>query len=446
MITEIEELLEAKDYHGLRSTMTDKPPQDIALLFEELPADQLPLLFRILPKEYAAECFVELDAEVQETLINSFSDNELSEVFENLFVDDTVDIIEEMPANVVKRIIASAPTDVRQQINMILRYPKNSAGTIMTTEFVELKETMTEEDVFKNIRRSGVDKETIYDCYVTDARRHLIGVFSVKTLLTADWDEDVTVADFMEEDVIAANVYDDKEDVAKQIKKYGFMALPVVDKEHRLVGIVTYDDAMEVIEEESTEDIEMMAAITPTDKPYLRTGVFETFRKRIPWLVILMLTSIVTSEILQYFEDALAANALLMAFVPMLMNTGGNAGGQVSVSIIRALSLDEVRMRDIFRIIWKELRVALICGAVLAVVNFGKMLLIDRVSIPVAAVVSMTVLVLVPIAKIVGGVLPMGAKKIGLDPAIMASPFITTVVDALALLVYFRMASIFLGL
>jgi len=446
VITEIEELLEAKDYHGLRSTMTDKPPQDIALLFEELPAEQLPLLFRILPKEYAAECFVELDAEVQETLINSFSDNELSEVFENLFVDDTVDIIEEMPANVVKRIIASAPTDVRQQINMILRYPKNSAGTIMTTEFVELKETMTEEDVFKNIRRSGVDKETIYDCYVTDARRHLIGVFSVKTLLTADWDEDVTVADFMEEDVIAANVYDDKEDVAKQIKKYGFMALPVVDKEHRLVGIVTYDDAMEVIEEESTEDIEMMAAITPTDKPYLRTGVFETFRKRIPWLVILMLTSIVTSEILQYFEDALAANALLMAFVPMLMNTGGNAGGQVSVSIIRALSLDEVRMRDIFRIIWKELRVALICGAVLAVVNFGKMLLIDRVSIPVAAVVSMTVLVLVPIAKIVGGVLPMGAKKIGLDPAIMASPFITTVVDALALLVYFRMASIFLGL
>lgn len=446
MITEIEELLEAKDYHGLRSTMTDKPPQDIALLFEELPAEQLPLLFRILPKEYAAECFVELNAEVQETLINSFSDNELTAVFENLFVDDTVDIIEEMPANVVKRIISSAPSDVRQQINMILRYPKNSAGTIMTTEFVELKETMTEEDVFKNIRRSGVDKETIYDCYVTDARRHLIGVFSVKTLLTADWDEDVTVADFMEEDVISANVYDDKEDVAKQIKKYGFMALPVVDKENRLVGIVTYDDAMEVIEEESTEDIEMMAAITPTDKPYLRTGVFETFRKRIPWLVILMLTSIVTSEILQYFEDALAANALLMAFVPMLMNTGGNAGGQVSVSIIRALSLDEVHMKDIFRIIWKELRVALICGVVLAVVNFAKMLIIDRVSIPIAAVVSLTVLVLVPLAKIVGGVLPMGAKKIGLDPAIMASPFITTVVDALALLVYFKMASIFLGL
>ncbi len=446
MITEIEELLEAKDYHGLRSTMTDKPPQDIALLFEELPADVLPLLFRILPKEYAAECFVELDAEVQETLINSFSDNELTAVFENLFMDDTVDIIEEMPANVVKRIISTAPSDVRQQINMILRYPKNSAGTIMTTEFVELKETMTEEDVFKNIRRSGVDKETIYDCYVTDARRHLIGVFSVKTLLTADWDEEVTVSDLMVEDVISANVNDDREDVAKQIKKYGFMALPVVDKENRLVGIVTYDDAMDVIEEESTEDIEMMAAITPTDKPYLRTGVFETFRKRIPWLVILMLTSIVTSEILQYFEDALAANALLMAFVPMLMNTGGNAGGQVSVSIIRALSLDEVRMKDIFRIIWKELRVALICGVVLAVVNFAKMLIIDRVSVDVAGVVSLTVLVLVPMAKIVGGVLPMGAKKIGLDPAIMASPFITTVVDALALLVYFKMASIFLGL
>lgn len=446
MITEIEEMLEARDYHGLRNLMTDNPPQDIALLFQELPADELPLLFRILPKEYAAECFVELDAEVQETLINSFSDNELVAVFDNLFVDDTVDIIEEMPANVVKRIISHAPSDVRQQINMILRYPKNSAGTIMTTEFVELKENMTEEDVFKNIRRSGVDKETIYDCYVTDTRRHLIGVFSVKTLLTADWDEDVTVADFMVEDVISANVYDDREDVAKQLKKYGFMALPVVDKENRLVGIVTYDDAMEVIEEESTEDIEMMAAITPTDKPYLRTGVFETFQKRIPWLVILMLTSIVTSEILQHFEDALAANALLMAFVPMLMNTGGNAGGQVSVSIIRALSLDEVHMRDIFRIIWKELRVALMCGVVLAVVNFAKMLVIDQVSVAISAVVSLTVLILVPLAKIVGGVLPMGAKKIGLDPAIMASPFITTVVDALALLLYFKVASIFIGL
>ncbi|MBE6598878.1 MAG: magnesium transporter [Ruminococcaceae bacterium] len=445
MITEIEELLEAKDYRGLRGILAEMPPPDIALLFEELPAENFPLLFRILPKELAAECFVELDPEVQETLINSFSDNELTEVFENLFLDDTVDIIEEMPANVVKRIIATSPSDVRQQINRILRYPKNSAGTIMTTEFVELKETMTEEDVFKNIRRSGVDKETIYDCYVTDARRHLIGVLSVKTLLTTDI-EDAVVGDLMEEDVISANVYDDREDVAKQIKKYGFMALPVVDRENRLVGIVTYDDAMDVIEEESTEDIEKMAAITPTDKPYLRTGVFETFRARIPWLIILMLTSIVTSEILQYFEDALAANALLMAFVPMLMNTGGNAGGQVSVSIIRALSLDEVRMRDIFRIIWKELRVALICGVTLAVVNFAKMLVIDRVSVSIALVVSLTVLILVPVAKIVGGVLPMGAKRIGLDPAIMASPFITTVVDALALLLYFRVASVFIGL
>ncbi len=445
MITEIEELLEQKDYRGLRSTMSEMPPQDIALLLEEMPAENLPLLFRILPKELAADCFVELEPEMQETLINSFSDNELTEVFENLFLDDTVDIIEEMPANVVKRIIATAPSDVREQINRILRYPKNSAGTIMTTEFVELKETMTEEDVFKNIRRSGVDKETIYDCYVTDSRRHLIGVFSVKTLLTTDM-ENMTVGDLMEEDVIFANVDDDREDVAKQLRKYGFMALPVVDGEHRLVGIVTYDDAMDVIEEESTEDMEMMAAITPTDKPYLRTGVFETFRKRIPWLIILMLTSIVTSEILQHFEDALAANALLMAFVPMLMNTGGNAGGQVSVSIIRALSLDEIQMRDILRIMWKELRVALICGVTLAFVNFGKMLVIDRVSVSIAVVVSLTVLLLVPVAKIVGCALPMGAKKIGLDPAIMASPFITTVVDAIALLLYFRVASILIGL
>lgn len=445
MITEIQALIEKKDFHGLRSYMTDKPPQDIALLFEEMPADALPLLFRILPKEYAAECFVELSADVQKTLINEFSDSELSAVIENLFVDDTVDIIEEMPANVVKRIIANSSSDMREQINRILRYPKNCAGTIMTTEFVELKATMTQEDVLKNIRRSGVDKETIYDCYVTDAGRHLIGVFSVKDLLVTDM-EDITVGDLMEEDVISANALDDREDVAKRLKKYGFMALPVVDNENRLIGIVTYDDAMDVIEEESTEDIEKMAAIMPTDKPYLRTGVIETWKKRIPWLLILMVSSLVTSKILQYFENALAANAVLIAFVPMLMDTGGNAGGQVSVTIIRSLSLEEIRMRDIFRIIWKELRVAVCCGVTLSAVNFLKMLIIDRVSVAVATVVCVTVVVVIIVAKIVGCILPMAAKRVGLDPAIMASPFITTIVDAIALLVYFRVASMILGI
>lgn len=445
MITEIQALIEKKDFHGLRSFMTDKPPQDIALLFEEMPADALPLLFRILPKEYAAECFVELSADVQKTLIDEFSDSELSAVIENLFVDDTVDIIEEMPANVVKRIIANSSSDMREQINRILRYPKNCAGTIMTTEFVELKATMTQEDVLKNIRRSGVDKETIYDCYVTDAGRHLIGVFSVKDLLITDM-EDITVGDLMEEDVISANALDDREDVAKRLKKYGFMALPVVDNENRLIGIVTYDDAMDVIEEESTEDIEKMAAIMPTDKPYLRTGVIETWKKRIPWLLILMVSSLVTSKILQYFENALAANAVLFAFVPMLMDTGGNAGGQVSVTIIRSLSLEEIRMRDIFRIIWKEFRVAICCGITLSAVNFLKMLFIDRVSVAVATVVCITVVAVIIVAKIVGCILPMAAKRIGLDPAIMASPFITTIVDAIALLVYFRVASMILGI
>lgn len=445
MITEIQTMLDKKDFHGLRSYMTDKPPQDIATLFEEIPADMLPLLFRILPKEYAAECFVELNADVQQTLINEFSDNELSAVVDNLFVDDTVDVIEEMPANVVKRIIANVSPDMREQINRILRYPKNCAGTIMTTEFVELKASMTQEDVLKNIRRSGVDKETIYDCYVTDSVRRLIGVFSVKDLLIADR-EDVTVGDLMVDDVISANAMDDREDVARKLKKYGFMALPVVDNENRLIGIVTYDDAMDVIEEESTEDIEKMAAIMPTDKSYLRTGVFETWKKRIPWLLILMISSLVTSKILQYFEDALAANAALIAFVPMLMDTGGNAGGQTSVTIIRSLSLDEIHMRDIFRIIWKELRVSLCCGVTLSAVNFLKLLFIDRVSVEVALVVSITVLVVIIVAKFVGCVLPMAAKRIGVDPAIMASPFITTIVDAIALLVYFRVAAIILGI
>ena len=445
MITEIEELLEAKDYHGLRSTMTDKPPQDIALLFEELPAEQLPLLFRILPKEYAAECFVELDAEVQETLINSFSDNELSEVFENLFVDDTVDIIEEMPANVVKRIIASAPTDVRQQINMILRYPKNSAGTIMTTEFVELKSWMTREQVFRNIRESGVEKETVYDCYVTDASRHLIGVISVKDLIMSE-DENPTVDELMATEVIAANVLEDREDVVDIMKKYGFVALPVTDGENRLVGIVTSDDALTVIEDESTEDIEIMAAITPSEKTYFRTTVFETWKMRIPWLLFLMISSVFTSKILQYFEGQLTANGALIAFMPMLMGTAGNAGGQVSVTIIRCLSVGEVRMGDILKIIWKEFRVSILCGITLAVVNFLKMLAVDNVSIGVALTVSITISLTVIVAKFIGGILPVVAKRIGLDPAVMASPFITTICDVVSLLLYFRVAAMILGI
>ncbi len=445
MIDEISIMLQNREFYKLRSSLSEYEAADIALLFAEMPQETLGILFRLLPKEYAAEVFVELDTELQETLLRTFSDAELEEVFDQLFVDDTVDIIEEMPANVVKRILDSADPEKRAQINKILKYPKYSAGSLMTTEFVELKTHMTCEDVFKNIKRSGVKKETIYDCYVTDSSRHLIGVLSVKDLLLAEDDND-TVESLMLTDPISAGVLDDEEVVASTLKKYGFMALPVVDNENRLVGIITYDDAMDVLEESSSEDMEMMAAITPTDKPYLRNTVWETWKNRIPWLLILMLSSTFTSKILQHFEDALVQCAALTAFIPMLMGTGGNAGGQVSVTVIRGLSLGELRMGDVFRILWKELRVALLAGGTLALVNFCKMLAFDNVTMLVATVVSVTVFSVVILAKLVGGLMPILAKRLGCDPAVMANPFITTIVDVMSLLVYFGLAKLLLGL
>ncbi len=445
MLNEIQEMLEKKEYMSLRSTLIEMQPADIAVLLDELPADDLPILFRLLPKETAAECFAFLDSAVQEALIGEFSDSELGAVIANLFVDDTVDIIEEMPANVVKRIIKNASPEKREQINMILRYPKNSAGTIMTTEFVELKVEMTRDQVFKNIRESGVQKETVYDCYVTDPRRHLIGVISVKDLIMSD-DENATVGDLMETEVIAANVLEDQETVVGTMKKYGLLALPVTDGENRLVGIVTGDDAMIIIEDEDTEDIEIMAAITPSEKTYFKTTVFETWKKRIPWLLFLMISSVFTSKILQYFEGQLTANGALIAFMPILMDTAGNAGGQVSVTVIRGLSIGDVRVGDILKVIWKEFRVSIMCGGTLGVVNLLKMLAIDNVTTGVALTVSITIALTVVIAKFIGCVLPMAAKKVGFDPAVMASPFITTICDALSLLLYFRVASLILGI
>jgi len=445
MIEEISGMLENREFHKVRSILSEYEAADIASLFAEMPADTIGLLFRLLPKEPAAEVFVELDTDLQQVLIQAFSDAELEAVFDELFVDDTVDIIEEMPANVVKRILDSADHEKRAQINKILNYPKYSAGSLMTTEFVELKTHMTCEDVFKNIKRSGVKKETIYDCYVTDSGRRLIGVLSVKDLLLAE-EETETVEDLMLTEPISVGVLDDEEAVAATLKKYGFMALPVVDNENRLVGIITYDDAMDVLEESSSEDMEMMAAITPTDKPYLKNTVWETWKNRIPWLLILMLSSTFTSKILQHFEDALVQCAALTAFIPMLMGTGGNAGGQVSVTVIRGLSLGEIRMGDVLRILWKELRVALLAGGTLAVVNFCKMLAFDNVTMLVAAVVSVTVFTVVILAKLVGGLMPILAKRVGCDPAVMANPFITTIVDVMSLLVYFGMAKILLGL
>lgn len=442
---EIEDLLEEKDYRKLRSIMSELEPADAAEILDSVDEDSIPLLFRILSKEFAAECFVEMDSDHQEMLISAFSDNELATVIDNLFVDETVDILEEMPANVVKRVLHHADPEKRKILNQILAYPKDSAGAAMTTEFVELKAHMTADEVFKRIKRTGLDKETIYTCYVTDDRRKLIGVVTVKDFLTAQ-NEEATVGELMETQIISVSTTEDEATAAMMLSKYGFLALPVVDNENRLVGILTYDDAMEIIESEDTEDMEIMAGITPTDKPYLRVGIFETWWARIPWLLILMFSATFTSKILQHFEDALAAETALIAFIPMLMGTGGNAGGQVSVTIIRGLSLGEIYMRDILRVLWKELRVAVLCGVTLAVMNFGKMLLVDDVTVTIAAIVSVTVVIAVVIAKLVGGILPILVKRIGLDPAVMASPFITTIVDALTTLIYFKIASMIIGL
>ena len=413
-------------------------------LFDALDDSKLPLLFRLLPKELAAETFVEMDEEAQELLIQGFSDTELKEVVDELYVDDMVDIVEEMPANVVKRILRSADSETRKAINEILKYPDDSAGSIMTTEYVTLRPNMTVEDAIKRIRRTGLDKETIYTSYVISDNRKLVGLLSMRTLLLSD-DDDV-VKDIMETNVISVKTLDDQEEVANYFKKYDFLAMPVVDNEYRLVGIVTVDDAIDVMEDEVTEDMEMMAAITPTDKPYLKTGVFETWYKRIPWLLLLMISATFTGMIITGFEEALASQVILTAFIPMLMDTGGNSGSQASVTVIRGISLDEIQFKDIFRVVWKEARVALLCGATLALANFVKLMVFDRVSMEIAMVVCMTLVITVLCAKIIGCVLPMLAKKIGFDPAVMASPFITTAVDAISLMVYFNIASVVLRL
>ena len=435
----IKVLLDDKKFSTLRDILITMKPFDIAAVFENLQDEKMPILFRILPKELAAETFVEMDDETQEFLIHGFSDSELKEVVDELFVDDAVDLIEEMPANVVKRILRQADKDMRKQINELLKYPEDSAGSIMTTEFIVLRPDMTAEMAIKRIRRTGVDKETIYTCYVTDANNKLIGITTVKDLLLAEDDE--LVKSIMEENVISVTTLADQEQVAQMFSNYNFLALPVVDNENRLVGIVTIDDAIDVIQEEATEDIEKMAAIVPTDKPYMKTTVFETWKKRIPWLLLLMISATFTGSIITSFEDALSACVVLTAYIPMLMDTGGNAGGQASVTIIRGLSLNEIEFKDAFRVLWKEARVAVLCGLTLAAANFVKLLLLDHVTIAVAAVVCLTLIAAVFIAKVIGCLLPMLPKKIGFDPAVMASPFITTIVDALSLLIYFSIAT-----
>ena len=442
-------LLAEKKYATIRDILITMNPSDIASIFDELEEERLPLLFRLLPKELAAETFVEMESDAQEMLIRGFSDSELREVLDELYVDDAVDLVEEMPANVVRRILSQADPQMRKEINEILRYPENSAGSIMTTEYVSLRPNMTVEEAILRIRRTGVDKETIYTCYVTKDRT-LIGLVTVKDLLLTE-DDDTKIEQIMETNVISVSTHTDQEEVAQMFSKYNFLALPVVDAESRMVGIVTFDDAMDVMEDEATEDMEIMGGMTPSDKTYLRSTTLDLFKHRIPWLMLLMVSATFTGMIITGFENALQVQVALTAIIPMLMYTGGNSGSQSSVTVIRALSLGELQFSDILQVIWKEVRTAVLCGITLAAACFAKIMLVDRllmgntdVTVMVAAVVCITMALTVLVAKVIGCSLPMLAKKIGFDPAVMASPFITTIVDAISLLVYFGVATLLL--
>ena len=431
-------LIRGKKYASVRDAMETMHAADIAAVLGDCTKEQVPLLFRLLPKELAAETFSQMEEDKKELLIQSFSDSELKEVVDELYVDDAVDLVEEMPASVVKRILRQADPEKRKLINEILKYPEDSAGSIMTTEYVSLRPDMTVEDAIKRIRRTGVDKETINTCYVTDNNRKLIGIVTVRTLLLAE--ETDIMQDIMTEDVISALTTDDREKVSLDFVKYDFSAMPVVDEENRLVGIVTIDDVIDVLQEETTEDIEKMGAITPLEKPYLKTGALEIFKSRIPWLLILMFSATFTGGIISYYENALTGFPVLIASIPMLMATGGNCGSQASVTVIRGLSIGEIEFSDVLRVVWKELRVALLCGITLALLNFLFLVFVSGQSVAVAAVICLTLLSTVTAAKAVGCVLPMVASKIGFDPAVMASPFITTIIDALSLIIYVNIA------
>ena len=443
------ELAKEKKLNELRPLLKTAEPADIASLFDMLDEEVHPVIFRILPKELAAEVFVEMDSDTQEYLISKFTDTELKNILDEIYIDDTVDIVEEMPANVVTRILKNSHPESRMAINQLLSYPKDSAGSIMTIEFVSLRPNMTVKEAFDHLRKIGTESETIYTCYVTENKK-LLGVVSVYQLILSS--PDALVSDIMTGNVISVTTSEDREIAASLLTKYDFLALPVVDNENRLVGIITVDDAIDVISEEDEEDIQKMSAITPTDRPYMKTSAITIWLTRIPWLMILMLSATFTGIIISSFEKALAAQVVLTAFIPMLMGTGGNAGSQASVTVIRGLSLGELQFSDIFKVLFKEMRVSFLCGISLAAATFIKILLIDNLllssGIPtdIAAVVCLTMAVTVILAKLIGCSLPLIAGKIGFDPAVMASPFITTIVDALSLLVYFSVASAILGI
>ena len=444
LVEELKELLDTKQYTGLRQKLMELNEADIAAIMEEMDNQEMLKIFRILPKDLAAEVFAYMEVENQQFIITSLSERDAANIIDNLMADDATDLLEEMPASVVKKLLSLASPETRRDINHLLRYPEDSAGSIMTVEFVDLKENLTVQNAIERIRMIGVDSETINICYVLDSRRTLIGTVGLRYLLLSP--PDAVIGDIMHENVISINTMMDQEEVARQFQKYDFTAMPVVDQENRLVGIITVDDIVDILTKEATEDIERMAAIVPSDKPYMRTGIFETWKKRIPWLLLLMVSATFTERIISSAEEALSACVILTAYIPMLMGTGGNAGGQSSGTIIRGLSLEEIEFEDMTRVIWKEFRVALLCGLTLFVVCYGKLLLFDRVGGAVALVICLTLLCTLLIAKIVGSVLPMLAQKIGLDPAVMASPFITTIVDALSLIIYFNIATKMLGL
>ena len=441
----IDELATQKRYAELRDLFLPMEPADIALLLEEGKQEQMPLLYRLLPKETAAEVFVELEPESQEMLINGFSNTELKEVLDELYLDDAVDIVEEMPASVVIRILDKATPEMRKSINEILQYPEDSAGSIMNMEFLSLKKDMTVEDAFKRIRRIGGELETINILYVTDPTRRLLGVLSVRDLLLAD--EDDLIEDIMDPDVVWAKTTDDKEDVAQALSKYDFLAMPIVDLEKRLVGIVTVDDAMDVIEEETTEDFSKMAAVAPSDDSYFKTSVFTHAKNRIAWLLILMLSATLTGAIVNKYQSAFAAVPVLVSFLSMLSGTGGNCGSQTSTLVIRGMALGEIRMKDFFKVMWKEFRVALLCSVILAIVNAIRIILVYHGDTSVdcyklAFTVSMAIMATVVLSKLIACMLPMAAKKLHLDPAIMAAPLITTIVDTCSTLIFFTLATI----
>ena len=443
--TMLANLDDAKKYQSLRDVMETLPAPDLAAVFEDLPAEKLPVLFRLCPKDLAADVFAELTPATQQQLIDGLTDTELKAVVDELFVDDATDLVEEMPANVVKRILAQAEPATRRMINELLKYPEDSAGGVMTTELMALRPDMTVAQAMDTIREYGFDKETINNCYVTDSSRRLVGVVSLRALVLAKNTEE-PIEDLMDSNVVSVSTTTDQEDVSKLFEKYGFLAIPVVDAENRLVGIVTIDDAISILQDEASEDIAKMNAIGPSDKPYFKQSMWDLYKSRAPWLLFLMISATFSSLVIRGYEDALAAVTVLTAYIPMLTDAGGNAGSQSTSTIIRGMAVGDIQPHDLPRILWRESRVALLCGGTLAVCNFAKMLLFDRIAAPVALVVCLTLICTILLSQIIGGILPVAAEKLHVDPAVMASPLITTIVDTTTLLVYFNIAKALLHL